>query len=145
MRLKRLLFVAASAVATLLIPMGTTPASAAPPKIAYSDISMNYASGRSKVEWGGTAKLTHVYLYVKDNLADGHSVTVRLVTQGAPHDWPLHRVATGAGTYGEWLTYADLGSSSIISYAWIEICQMEGNVKLKCNPSKPMANPYVVH
>ncbi|MFD6416573.1 hypothetical protein [Streptomyces sp. NPDC060194] len=127
----------AAAAALLTVTLGVGPASAS--TVTDTSVSQNWGYAYAKTQWRlNPYRLDPVYLEVKDKLADGHSVGIRLVTYGdaGRHYFPIRRVSTGAGTYNAWLTYANPGGW--IDYAYVQLCQMEGSQILKCIDSRIM-------
>ncbi|WP_329386723.1 hypothetical protein [Streptomyces sp. NBC_01716] len=134
MRLSRTTITLAVALATAAGLASPAQAETSAAAGASVDVSASYAYGKAGWNWRFD-RLEPLTLAVRDDAADGHSVTIQLVTisTAGKRYWPMRRVSTGKGTGETWSTYAIPGGFP--QEAWIRICQMEGSTILQCKES----------
>ncbi|WP_148836525.1 hypothetical protein [Streptomyces sp. sk2.1] len=139
---KKTLLVAVAACAALAAPAFTGTAAAAG-TVTASGVETSWGHAHVKAQWRlDPCRLDPLHMSVKDTAADGHSVGVRLITEGdaGTHCFLPHRVSTGNGTGWAGDSCADPGGR--IASAWIELCRMEGATALSCVSSKVVHAPF---
>lgn len=134
---KRYASLVTAAVASLIVPLTASPASAA---IDYNEgcTTINGGSIFGGADGGGQwnfvsrTLLEPMTLSVYDKKADGHHVAVRLITRksdGRNHAWPWHRLYAGKGTSESWGTRAS--DSGGIRLAFVQVGVFEGSTLLQ--------------
>ncbi|MBC9714283.1 hypothetical protein H9Y04_17115 [Streptomyces sp. TRM66268-LWL] len=137
MRTRRATIALAAIAAAFIIPAVATPAAA-----ARGSCGTTGASGSMTFDWSGKYRMNNLELRVKDTLADGHHVAIRLVTlrsDGSSKYWDWHRNYKGAEITSVWFTYAyDTGG---ITKALIEVARFEGSQLLNLCGGGYVDNP----
>ncbi|WP_164492896.1 hypothetical protein [Streptomyces lydicus] len=126
----------------------TAPSSPAATKTAFQPAAANASSEMHSCKTTGANGYVGVYnfhppqnrvkiqLSVKDTLADGKSVGVRVLTKarnGAYKAWAWHTASGGQGTWPYWNTYVDATSDRGINFIGVQVARFVGhNVVNSC-------------
>ncbi|MFF4697237.1 hypothetical protein [Streptomyces chattanoogensis] len=126
----------------------TQPSSPAVTKAAYQPAAANASSETAGCKTTGANGYVGVYNFhppqnrvkiqigVRDTLADGRSVGVRVLTKarnGAEKAWGWHYATGGHGSQPYWNTYVDATSDGGINFIGVEVARFLGhNVVNSC-------------
>lgn len=131
---KRILGAVAGAALLGGVVMSAAPAEAASNVDLDCQIYQGVKGNLQVTGWTNQQSTINVYLWVQDTAADGHHVSIRLVTKdssGHTHLWPRHDNYGGNGVAMDWETTAR--DSSGIYDVGITVEVMEGDSEVDWN------------